>query len=185
MFEFDTNPSFFPCLTLITKGNPLSKLLPLTTQVSLPQFSLPSVLLPFFLFVCLSLNIQTCVHDVLLLLLLFLWLLLCDSPLIQKPGWYEHYGMSPWWPNSVVVICVYHATYLRDYLLGVSAIKHPFMNMELKGGKISHLHHDVIWLLRLSRVIYTSLELPNLNMKGKTKRILVVVVKWRFRARVL
>ena len=64
--------------------------------------------------------------------------------------------------------------------------------MELKAGKISHLHHDVIWLLRpksfrilLSRVIYTSPELPNLNMKGKTKRILVVVVKWRFRARVL
>ena len=23
MFEFDTSPSFFPCLTLITKGNPL------------------------------------------------------------------------------------------------------------------------------------------------------------------
>ena len=28
-----------------------------------------------------------------------------------------------------------------------------------------------------ARVIQTSLGLPNLNMKGKTKRILVVVVK--------
>ena len=31
-------------------------------------------------------------------------------------------------------------------------------------------------------VIQTSLGLPNLNIKGKTKRILVVVVKWRHRA---
>ena len=31
-------------------------------------------------------------------------------------------------------------------------------------------------------VIQTSLGLQNLNMKGKTKRILVVVVKWRHRA---
>ena len=31
-------------------------------------------------------------------------------------------------------------------------------------------------------VIQTSLGLPNLSVKGKTKRILVVVVKWRHRA---
>ena len=31
-------------------------------------------------------------------------------------------------------------------------------------------------------VIYTSMGSPNLNMKGKAKRILVVVVKWRNRA---
>ena len=31
-------------------------------------------------------------------------------------------------------------------------------------------------------VIQTSLGLHNLNMKGNTKRILVVVVKWRHRA---
>ena len=31
-------------------------------------------------------------------------------------------------------------------------------------------------------VIYTSMGLPILNMKGKTKRILVVEVKWRHRA---
>ena len=28
-------------------------------------------------------------------------------------------------------------------------------------------------------VIYTLLRIPNLNVKGKTKRILVIVVKWR------
>ena len=31
-------------------------------------------------------------------------------------------------------------------------------------------------------VVYTSMGSPNLNMKGKTKRILVVEVKWRNRA---
>ena len=31
-------------------------------------------------------------------------------------------------------------------------------------------------------VIQTLLGLPNLSVKGKTKRILVVVVKWRHRA---
>ena len=31
-------------------------------------------------------------------------------------------------------------------------------------------------------VIYTSLGFPNKNMKGKTKKILVLVVKWRHRA---
>ena len=54
---------------------------------------------------------------------------------------------------------------------------------------IGHLHGDVILLLRpesfkgcffvqiKTLVIETSLGLPNLNMKGKTKRILVVVLK--------
>ena len=31
-------------------------------------------------------------------------------------------------------------------------------------------------------VIQTSLALQNLNIKGKTKKIMVVVVKWRHRA---
>ena len=34
----------------------------------------------------------------------------------------------------------------------------------------------------LVQIIQTSLGLPNLSVKGKTKRILVVVVKWRHRA---
>ena len=61
-------------------------------------------------------------------------------------------------------------------------------------GRIGHLHYDIILLLRPESfrvllsvqvrafVIETSLGLQNLNMKGKMKRILVVVVKWRHRA---
>ena len=52
--------------------------------------------------------------------------------------------------------------------------------------EIGHLHDDVILLLRPESfrglLIQTSLGLPNLRVKGKTKRILVVVVECHHRA---
>ena len=63
------------------------------------------------------------------------------------------------------------------------------MNWEFYAKPIGHLYDDIILLLRPESfrvcflvqirvfVIQTSLGLQNLNMKGETKRILVVVVK--------
>ena len=63
------------------------------------------------------------------------------------------------------------------------------MNWEFYAKPICHLYDDIILLVRPESfrvcflvqirvfVIQTSLGLQNLNMKGETKRILVVVVK--------
>ena len=63
-----------------------------------------------------------------------------------------------------------------------------------KRYRMGHLHDDIInyydqnpsgfsFLVQITAfIVKISLALPNLNMKRKTKRILVVVVKWRHRA---
>ena len=78
-------------------------------------------------------------------------------------------------------------------MLQISSILWSFLKALIQlYAAIGHLHDDIILLLRSDffRVLLffvqiraLSLELPNLTMKGETKRILVVVVKLRLLAK--
>ena len=81
--------------------------------------------------------------------------------------------------QGIVVYCKYWITTLR-----IISTNRPFARWHHFTLYYYNQNPSGFCFLVLIRafVIQTSLGLQNLNMKGKTKRILVVVVKWRHRA---